>query len=216
MEKFNGIRYNSRWDSSTWLIIAITMVCCVIPCFLDDGIGPIIICPMMLVFIIVTFRSVYYKIDGDRLVVYQFFIPTAYPHRQNQGNTKDKKYPFSPSHIPYQPAGGDIHRKEGTEKLNASDNLPGAQRGVHQPHSFNQSRHHGKSRQQDIIRLNSDTTTADTHTQQSRQISPRRQMDDRESGAEFFTCIFTGTSRLFHLRQKIETYLPLPGSFRIG
>lgn len=79
MEKFNGIRYNSRWDSSTWLIIAITMVCCVIPCFLDDGISPIIICPMMLVFIIVTFRSVYYKIDGDRLVVYQFFIPTAYP-----------------------------------------------------------------------------------------------------------------------------------------
>ena len=79
MEKFNGIRYNSRWDSSTWLIIAITMVCCVIPCFLDDGIVPIIICSMMLVFIIVAFRSVYYKIDGDRLVVYQFFIHTAYP-----------------------------------------------------------------------------------------------------------------------------------------
>ena len=34
---------------------------------------------MMLVFIIVAFRSVYYKIDGDRLVVYQFFIHTAYP-----------------------------------------------------------------------------------------------------------------------------------------
>ncbi len=112
-----------------------------------------------------------------------------------------QKYPFSPSHIPYQPAGGDIHRKEGTEKLNASDNLPGAQRGVHQPHSFNQSRHHGKSRQQDIIRLNSDTTTADTHTQQSRQISPRRQMDDRESGAEFFTCIFTGTRIFFNINR---------------
>lgn len=129
------------------------------------------------------------------------FYPYSLSHRQNQGNTKDKKYPFSPSHIPYQPAGGDIHRKEGTEKLNASDNLPGAQRGVHQPHSFNQSRHHGKSRQQDIIRLNSDTTTADTHTQQSRQISPRRQMDDRESGAEFFTCIFTGTRIFFNINR---------------
>lgn len=29
--------------------------------------------------ILVTFLSIYYRIDGDKLVVYSFFIPTAYP-----------------------------------------------------------------------------------------------------------------------------------------
>lgn len=45
----------------------------------DDGLWPVIICIGMLAFILVTFLSVYYKIDGDMLVVYSFFIPTAYP-----------------------------------------------------------------------------------------------------------------------------------------
>ena len=33
----------------------------------------------MLAFVLVTFLSIYYRIDGDKLVVYTFFIPTAYP-----------------------------------------------------------------------------------------------------------------------------------------
>ena len=33
----------------------------------------------MLAFVPVSFLSIYYRIDGDRLVVYSFFIPTAYP-----------------------------------------------------------------------------------------------------------------------------------------
>lgn len=33
----------------------------------------------MLAFVLVTFCSIYYKIDGNKLVVYSFFIPTAYP-----------------------------------------------------------------------------------------------------------------------------------------
>lgn len=33
----------------------------------------------MLIFVLVTFLSIYYRIDGDKLVVYTFFIPTAYP-----------------------------------------------------------------------------------------------------------------------------------------
>lgn len=79
MEKYNGTRYNSLWDSSTWSIIALVMVCCVIPCFSGDGIWPTIICLYMLAFILVTFIGIYYRIDGDKLVVYTFFIPTAYP-----------------------------------------------------------------------------------------------------------------------------------------
>ena len=33
----------------------------------------------MLAFVLVTFLSIYYRIDGDKLVVYTFFISTAYP-----------------------------------------------------------------------------------------------------------------------------------------
>ena len=79
MKKFGGIRYNSWWDGSTWCILGLVAVCCVVPCFLDDGIWPTIVCLVMLAFVLVTFLSIYYRIDGDKLVVYSFFIPTAYP-----------------------------------------------------------------------------------------------------------------------------------------
>ena len=79
MEKFGGARYNSQWDGSTWFILGLVAVCYVVPCFLDDGIWPTIICIVMLAFVLVTFLSIYYRIDGDKLVVYSFFIPTTYP-----------------------------------------------------------------------------------------------------------------------------------------
>ncbi len=79
MEKFGGTRYNSMWDGSTWFILGLVAVYCVATCFLDDGIWPTIICIVMLAFVLVTFLSIYYRIDGDKLVVYSFFIPTAYP-----------------------------------------------------------------------------------------------------------------------------------------
>ena len=79
MENFGGTRYSSMWDGSTWLILGLVAACCVVPCFLDDGIWSTIICLVMLAFVLVTFLSIYYRIDGDKLVVYSFFIPTAYP-----------------------------------------------------------------------------------------------------------------------------------------
>ena len=82
MKKFGGIRYNSVWDGSTWFIIGLVTICCILPCFLDDGIGPVIICVIMLVFTLITFMSVYYRIDGNKLVVYTFFIPQVYPIEQ--------------------------------------------------------------------------------------------------------------------------------------
>lgn len=33
----------------------------------------------MLAFVLLTFQGIYYRIDGDKLIVYSFFIPTAYP-----------------------------------------------------------------------------------------------------------------------------------------
>ena len=60
-------------------MLGLVAVCCVLPCFMDDGIWPTIICLVMLAFVLVTLLCIYYQIDGDQLVVYSFFIPTAYP-----------------------------------------------------------------------------------------------------------------------------------------
>lgn len=79
MEKFAGTRYNSRWDGSTWFMVGIVAVWCVVPCFLDDGWWPAVICCVMLAFVFVTLIGIYYRIDGDKLVVYTFFRPSVYP-----------------------------------------------------------------------------------------------------------------------------------------
>ncbi|MDE7385508.1 MAG: PH domain-containing protein [Muribaculaceae bacterium] len=79
MEKFGGRKFSSRWDGSTWFILGLVAACCVVPCFLDDGIWPTIVCLVMLAFVLLTFMGIYYRIDGDKLMVYTFFRPTAYP-----------------------------------------------------------------------------------------------------------------------------------------
>lgn len=79
MKKYGGTRYNSRWDGSSWIMVGLVAVCCIVPSFMDDGIWPTIICLVMLAFVFVTFISIYYRIAGNQLVVYQFFIPTSYP-----------------------------------------------------------------------------------------------------------------------------------------
>lgn len=76
------IRYNSQWDKSTWLIISLVAFCCVFPCFMNDGIWPVLVCCFMLLFVLVTFKSVYYRISGDKLVVYTFFRSKVYPIRE--------------------------------------------------------------------------------------------------------------------------------------
>ena len=76
----NPIKYKSRWDASTWAIISIVMICCIIPCLTTEHIlYPIIICISVLAFIIVAFQSIYYIVDGNQLIVYTFFIPRRYP-----------------------------------------------------------------------------------------------------------------------------------------
>ncbi len=79
MEKYGGTRYNSRWDGSTWFILGLVAVFCFVPGFMEDGIWPVIIYLALLTFVLVTLLSIYYRIDGDKLVVYTFFIPTTYP-----------------------------------------------------------------------------------------------------------------------------------------
>ena len=67
------------WDGGTWIIVGLTAVACGWPCFIDVGILPVVICLVALAFMLGTFLSIYYKIDGDKLVVYTFFVPAAYP-----------------------------------------------------------------------------------------------------------------------------------------
>lgn len=78
--EFEGIRYASRWDASTWLLLLLMVLVCLWPVLLDgDWVGPAIVAIGMLVLFIGLFCGTYYRIDGDKLVVYQFFKPTALP-----------------------------------------------------------------------------------------------------------------------------------------
>lgn len=79
MRKYRGTRYNSRRDGSTWFMLGLVAVCCLVPCFIDHSIWLITLCLAMLAFVLLTFIGIYYRIDGDKLVVYSFFVPTAYP-----------------------------------------------------------------------------------------------------------------------------------------
>lgn len=79
MKKYNGTRYNSRWDGSTTAMVGAIVIACLWPVLLDDWILPMVICAVMLVFVLLTLLGCYYRIDGENLVVYSFFIHTAYP-----------------------------------------------------------------------------------------------------------------------------------------
>ena len=78
MEKFGGTKYNSMWDGSTWLMLGLVVACCLVPCFLGHSLWLLTLCLAMLAFVLLTFIGIYYRIDGDQLVVYSFFVPTAY------------------------------------------------------------------------------------------------------------------------------------------
>ncbi|MDE6273363.1 MAG: PH domain-containing protein [Muribaculaceae bacterium] len=72
--------YKSRWDSGTWLMLGLMTAFCIAPIFFDDdGWMPLVVGGVMFVVVIIMLLSVYYKIEGDKLKVYTFFIPSSYP-----------------------------------------------------------------------------------------------------------------------------------------
>lgn len=78
--EFEGTRYASRWDASTWLLLLFMVLVCIWPILLDgEWVAPVIIAVGMIVMFIGLFVGTYYRIDGDKLVIYQFFKPTALP-----------------------------------------------------------------------------------------------------------------------------------------
>lgn len=83
MKKYNGNRYNSLWDASTWILIVFTAAACLWPLLLEDDrdwrIFFIVFTGVVIAFFIVLFKGIYYRIDGNNLVIYQYFVPTAFP-----------------------------------------------------------------------------------------------------------------------------------------
>lgn len=79
MGKNKGVRYDSIRDWTTWLFLGIAAACCIAICVSYEGIWPMIVCIVVLGSILLNFFGTYYRIDGDRLIVYTFFIPTTYP-----------------------------------------------------------------------------------------------------------------------------------------
>ncbi len=79
MKKYGGTKYSSRWDGSTSAMAGAVVIACLWPVLLDDWFLPMIICVVMLVFVLLTLLGCYYRIDGENLVVYSFFIPSVYP-----------------------------------------------------------------------------------------------------------------------------------------
>lgn len=79
MKKYNGTLYKSKWDASTWAVLLLVAICCIWPIFLDNGWLPVIITCVVLTLVVLILKSIYYRIDGNQLVIYQFFVPTALP-----------------------------------------------------------------------------------------------------------------------------------------
>ncbi len=97
MKKYGGTRYNSLWDGSTWFIIALVVAVCIWPIFIDDWVLPVVLTAIMLAIVIVLFKSIYYKIDGNNLVIYQFFVPSAFPIDKIESVLPTKSILSSPS-----------------------------------------------------------------------------------------------------------------------
>lgn len=77
--EFEGTKYESRWDASTWMLLLLVFLVCMWPILLGEWVGPTITTVGLLILFIVLFRGTYYRISGDKLVIYQFFSPTALP-----------------------------------------------------------------------------------------------------------------------------------------
>lgn len=76
-------RYKSLLDWSTWLIVGIAELVCLFPLLLDDDsvmyVVIISVAVIFLIFMIIMFKGTYYEIDGNSLVIYEFFRPTILP-----------------------------------------------------------------------------------------------------------------------------------------
>lgn len=77
--KFGGTRYNSRWDASTWLLLLLVVTACASTLFIEITFLTIVLSSVFISFMLFVFLGIYYRIDGDKLIVYYFFMPSVFP-----------------------------------------------------------------------------------------------------------------------------------------
>lgn len=82
MVKKENKTYRFRWNGWTRFIFGLSVALIPAAALLDRDPLPVAICVVMSVFILLMFIGAYYKIEGDRLLVYTLFIPKGYPIRQ--------------------------------------------------------------------------------------------------------------------------------------
>ena len=71
--------YRSQWDWSTWLILVVSAVACLVPAFFGAVVEGVVITVAFLGLIVAGCLGTYYVVAGDNLVVYTLFIPKTYP-----------------------------------------------------------------------------------------------------------------------------------------
>lgn len=76
--KRSGTRYNSRWDASTFLMLALVIAVCIWPVFIEVDVWFIVLTFFFIGLILFIMLGIYYRIEGDKLIVYQFFRPTVF------------------------------------------------------------------------------------------------------------------------------------------
>lgn len=79
MKKYSGTRYASVMDASAWGSMGTVIVACISPMIFAHEWWVILLMSAIILFVLLTYFGIYYRIDGKNLVVYQFFIPKAYP-----------------------------------------------------------------------------------------------------------------------------------------
>lgn len=75
----SAIRFKPLIDGSTWGIIAFVVAGCSWPLLLEQSWLEIAIILAALAMCIFPFFSIWYEIDGEELVIYQFFRPSRFP-----------------------------------------------------------------------------------------------------------------------------------------
>jgi hypothetical protein len=73
------IKFKPAFDASTWSIIALVLVGCLWPLFLNPGWIVVAILCFCVAFCLTPFFSIWYEVDGEDLVIYYFFRPTRLP-----------------------------------------------------------------------------------------------------------------------------------------
>ncbi len=79
MKKVEAVRFKPMIDWSTWGLIALVLISCGWPVFLDPGWLMIAVLSVCAALCLIPFFGTWYEIDGEDLIVYMFWRPSRFP-----------------------------------------------------------------------------------------------------------------------------------------